>query len=319
MKTLKITGAAICLLLSAMFITSCSDDDSNGNANPTPSGETFLVAIDTAKINVMRTDGSNATTIVNKMQNSNSYISDLSISTDGSKIAYSNYQRTFNPESFTTELRVADRDGSNDHAVFTSSEPYMGISSIRFCSDNKIFFITETNNPSVRKMYTINPDGTGQEQIQGQYNLSDISDNRQYYLVEPTTSTSVQIIDRTGDGGAGGLYHSEPFTAGQDMRAGTFTNDGAKVVIPFKEGNEIKARVIDVATKTSTNKTLLSGLGSGWMFYHLEMAADGNTGVLTVSGQDYPKSKSYVFNLQTGNVATPFENNDENVSNVYIH
>lgn len=320
MKNFRLIGAATLLVFAVLFTISCSDDDSNPAANPTPSGELFLAAIDTAKIITMRADGTGARTIINKLENLNSYISDMSISHDGTKIAYTNYQRTFNPQSSTTELRVANSDGSGDHAVYTSSEPYMNILSIRFCSDNKIFFITETNNPSVRKMYTINPDGTGQEQIQGQWNLWDISDNRQLYLVEATSpSATVRIIDRSGDGGAGGPYHNEPFTAGQEFRSGTFTNDGTKVVIPFKEGNEIKARVIDVATKTSTNKTLVTGLGNGWLIHHLEMAADGKTGVVTLAGENYPKSKSYVFNLETGNVAQPFDNNDENVFNVYAH
>ena len=319
MKNLKLTGA-ICFLLCTFLLTSCSDDDSQPNNGGNPqTGEIALFAIDTAKVNSISVNGTNERTLINKMQNSSSYIGDMSISTDGTKFVYTNYQRTFNPESFTTELRIANVDGSNDAVVFTTADPYTSILSLRFCSDNKIFFITETNNPTVRKMYTINPDGTGQQQIQGQYDLADISNDRQYYLIVPFSSNNVQIIDKSGDNGAGGLYHNETFTSDQTTSAGTFTNNGKKVVIPFKEGNELKARIIDLAAKTSTTKTLVSGLGNNWMSFHLEMGGDSNRGVLTLAGQDYDKSKSYVFNLTTGDVSAPFENNDENIFDVYIY
>lgn len=319
MKTL-LFPTALCLLLFSLLLTSCSDDDSQPNDNGNPqSAELMLFSIDTAKVYKMDKLGANAIKVVDKMQNSSSYISDLSVSADGTQLAYSNNQRTFNPESFTTELRVTNADGTNDHAVYSSSEPYVGISAIRFCSDNKIFFVTEFNNPSSRKMYVVNPDGSGLQQIQGQYDLADVSDDRKYYLLAPSGSGNVQIIDKNGDGGAGGLYHNELFTASQTVGAGTFTNDGSKVVIPFQEGNEIKVRIIDVAAKTSTTKTLIGGLGMGWISFHLEMASDSNRGVLTVAGENYTKSKGYVINLATGEVQQPFENNDENVYSVYAN
>jgi hypothetical protein len=320
MKKLKLTGA-ICFLLSAFLIASCSDDDSQPNSNPAPqTGELALFAIDTAKVVVMSATGANATTIVNKMQNSNSYIGEMSVSPDGSKFAYSNYQRTFNPQTSTTEIRVANLDGTGDHVVFTSPESYLSISSIRFCSDNKIFFVTQTSSPFVRKMHTVNPDGTAHEESGGNYSMIDISNDRKYLLMEAQMpSNNVRIIDRSGDGGAGSVYHTEAFTAVQTAREGTFTSDGKLAVIPYKEGNDMKVRIIDVAAKTATNKTLITGLGSGWLSFHLEMAADSNRGVITLTGSDYIKSKTYVFNLATGEVAAPFENNDENIFDVYAH
>jgi hypothetical protein len=322
----SIFGVAICLMLSGFCMTSCSEDDpqtavTNQDIPPGTNPQTHepaLFAIDTARINKVTVTGT-ANTIINHMQNTSSFIGDISISTDGAKFAYSNYQRTFNPDTFTTELRVANADGSNDRAIFSSSEPYVNINAIRFCSDNKIFFIVETSNPTVRKMYTINPDGTGQQLITGQYDMADISNDREYYLINSFANNNIQIIDKDGDNGAGSLYHNEPFTTDQTTKAGSFTNDGSKVVIPFKEGNDIKARIIDMATKTATTKTLVTGLGTGWLSFHLEMGGDSNRGVITLTGSDFAKSKSYLFNLDTGQVDAPFENSNENIFDVYIY
>jgi hypothetical protein len=90
-------------------------------------------------------------------------------------------------------------------------------------------------------------------------------------------------------------------------------------VIPYEEGADLKVRVINMTTRTSSDITVITGLSGGWLSYHLAMAADSDRGILTVTGEGYAKSKSYLFNLSAGTVAAPFENNDENVLNVYIH
>lgn len=320
MKTLKLTGI-ICILFCGLFMASCSDDDSqpNNNTNP-PTGELTLFAIDTAKVNVMSRTGANETTIINKMVNSNSYFSDLSVSPDGTMIAYTNYQASGSPtNSHVREVRVANIDGTNDHMVYSEDNPMMSLGKVRFCSDNKIFFVVSTSFPDVtRSLKVVNVDGTGLQNISGQYDVTDVSDNRKYYLVASQASNSVTIIDKDGDGGAGGLYHNVSFTQAQEFRDGVISNDGSVAVIPFKEGNTIKARVVNMAAKTHEDMTLISGLGSGWTIYQLELAADNKHGVVTVTGQDYTKSKSYVFNIENQSVDTPFENNDENVYSVYI-
>ena len=323
MKTIK-SSVAIGLLLLAASFTSCSNDDTTTNNNNEP-GELALFVIDTARVNSISLTGTNATTIIDRMENLNSYISDLSISPDGTMIAYTNYQSVFSPDAaYKREVRVANVDGTNDHVVFTSNAPEVSLGAIRFGSDNKVFYVTQTYSPiNTRTMNLVNADGTGHQVITGGYNITDVSDDREYYLI-PTGAdngnpTRMDIIDRDADNGAGGLYHSEPFTTGQIARGGKFTNDGKLVVIPFTESGEMKARIINVATKTATTKTLVPGLGSGWLSFHLEMAADSNRGVITLTGEDYPKSKSYVFNLETGEVSAPFENSDENIFDVYIH
>ncbi|RZJ63589.1 MAG: hypothetical protein EOO45_20900 [Flavobacterium sp.] len=332
MKTIK-SSVAIGLLLLAAIFTSCSSDDTTTTNNNNEPGELALFVIDTARVNSISITGTNATTIIDRMENLNSYISDLSISPDGTMIAYTNYQSVFSPDAaYKREVRVANIDGTNDHIVFSSNASEVSIGAIRFGSDNKVFYVTQTYSPTnTRTMNLVNADGTGHEVITGSYNITDISDynitdisdDREYYLI-PTGAdngnpTRMDIIDRDADNGAGGLYHSEPFPTGQIARGGKFTNDGKLVVIPFTESGEMKARIIDVATKTATTKTLVPGLGSGWLSFHLEMAADSNRGVITLTGADYPKSKTYIFNLETGEVSAPFENSDENIFDVYIH
>lgn len=336
MKTFNYT-ASFLLLLFTLCITSCSNDDTPQpvTANPdepitdsipdtdTPAGEIKLFAIDTARIYTVSTTGFRGATIVNRMINLNSYINAVSVSHDGTRLAYVHTQREFSGQGDVTyllELRVAGTDGSNDTAIYTSAEPYANINALRFCADGKIFFSVETMMPDLtRKLYTINPDGSGREQVTGQTDMADVSDNRQYYLIMLPDNTTIQIIDKNGDNGAGSLYHNESFTAAQAIRGGVFTDNGKYAVIPFKEGNEVKVRIINISAKTSSTKTLVSGLGSGWLTFHLEMAANSNTGIITLNGSDYPKSKSYIFNLETGVVSNPFENSNENIFDVYIN
>jgi len=322
MKKFTISGLLFIFILS-LSVMSCSDDSDENvtpEPEPQPAGEAMLFAIDTARVKTVTLTGVTGTTIVDRMENLNSYISDMSISPDGTKIAYSNYQSVFTPSmAYTREVRVANIDGSGDHVIYTSSDSGVSIGAIRFCSDNKIFYVTQTSFPDLtRTLNVINADGTGNQVLQGQYDIVDVSDDRQYYLINDLATISISIIDVDGDNGAGGLYHNEGI-GGESLSEGTFTNDGSKAVIPYKDGNEIKVRIIDMATKTSTTKTLVSGLGSGWISYHLEMGADSNRGVVTLAGSDFPKSKSYVFNLTTGDVSAPFENNDENIFDVYIY
>lgn len=321
MKTLKITGAAFCMFLAAMLTASCSSDDNDENVNPGPTGETVLVAIDTAKINVMRIDGTSETTIINRMENLNSYFTDLSFSPDGTKIAYTNFQATgvVPNMTYTRELRVADIDGSNDHAVYTVYESGVSFGAVKFGNDNKIFFKTQTVFPSASTtLHLVNADGTGHEVVPGTFNMTDVSASRQYYIVPSMSSANVTIIDKNGDGGFGGTYHNENF-GGIDQYAignGVFTSDDKYAVIPYKDGNDIKVRIINMATKAAETKTIAQAASANWVNYHLSMGVD--KGVLTLRGADYAKSKSYVFNLTTGEVAQPFENNDDTVSNVYI-
>lgn len=326
MKTIKNTGAFL-FLFASLFLASCSGDDSNDNVNPDPEqpGELVLVAIDTAKVIVMTETGADQTVVLDRLQNSNSYFGGLSISPDGTKAAYSDYQMTgtWPDQVRTRQIRVMNADGSNDHVAYEAENTEVFFEAVTFCDDNKIFFLEATSFPDVsRTLKVVNADGTGLQTLSGQYNVASVSRDLNYYVLNASDSQDnpiVQIIDRNGDGGAGGMYHNESF-AGEDpysIGEGVFTKDGKLVVIPYKSGADVKARVIDMDSKTSTTVTLVSGLADSWFTYHLAMASDSNRGVVTVAGET--NSKSYVFNLDEGTVAAPFENNDDNVMQVYIY
>lgn len=62
-----------------------------------------------------------------------------------------------------------------------------------------------------------------------------------------------------------------------------------------------------MAGRSETDMTLITCLGSGWVSFQLEMAADNKHGVVSITGQDYAKSKSYVFNIENQTVEAPFE------------
>jgi len=320
MKTIT-TLFKVCFAVVLISLTSCSNDDAS---EPTPpvgpinTAELKLFAIDTAKVNRITMTGTNEQTILNKLVNSSSYIADFCLSPDGTKFIYVNHQMegTVPDLVFVREIRKANVDGSGDVKLYEISDQETHIGKIKYCSDGKIFFGTYTIFPNVTKnLHVMNADGTGLTDLNWGSDIMDASDDRAYYLV--SNDAGVQILDADADNGMPGLYHTEDMGASEDIDDGVFTNDGKYVVIPYKENNTIKARVIEMATKTSETITLITGLGNGWTSYHLEMASDGKRGVVTITGADYTKSKTYLFNAETGVVEAPFENNDENIFDVY--
>jgi len=325
MRPTQFLFALVCM--TAGIMASCSSEDSSNQEPVTPQGELLLVAIDTAKVITMTEAGTNPVVMLNRLTNTSSYFSSLSISPDAGKIVYDDYQTTsFSPDLISTrQIRVMNADGTGDHIAYESADTSVSFGAIRFCSNNKIFFVEETYWPDMsRKLHTVNADGSDLQTLQGQYNVADVTTDMNYFLLQPTAGSSslaVQIIDRSGDNGAGSLYHSEPFSGIDEygVGSGVFTADGKLAVIPYEEGTDLKVRIINMATRTSSDITVVTGLSGGWLSYHLAMAADSDRGILTVTGEGYAKSKSYLFNLSTNIVAAPFENNDENVLGVYIH
>lgn len=302
-----------------LSMVSCSEEDNSGPNEPINTAELKLFVIDTAKVNTVSVTGTNETTLLSKSVNSSSYIGDFCISPDGEKFIYVNHQLSgVVPDLVSVrEIRRANSDGSGDVLLYNETQNQTEIQRIRYCSDGKIIFNTITYQAGLIAVqsHLMNDDGTGLEDLTYGANFIDVTDDRGYYLVE--NEAGVQILDADADNGAPGLYHTESFSGAESINDGVFTNDGKTVVIPYQEGNMIKAKIINMATKTSTNMIIISGMNSGWTFYKLEMASDGKRGVLTISGENYLKSKTYIFDIKTGIVNAPFENNDDNVSHVY--
>ena len=313
----------VVILATTFILVSCSSED-NPLQNNLNLSDLKLFAIDTAKVNTLSMTGMNETTILNRFINSNSYISDFSISTYGEKFVYveNQYEGTFPNGVQTCKLKISKTDGTADTVLFTSPNAETQIQAVRFCDDGKIFFSLNTQFPNqMNVLHLINADGTGDTVISGGYDIVNVSNDRKYYLLSSFNSPTlnVTVIDKTLDGGAGGQYHNEGFTSDQDFKDGVFTNDGKLLVIPFKEGNDVKIRIVDMITKTATNQTIVSGFVGSWVYFKVSMASDSHRGVLTIDGDGYIKSKSYVFDINAETVNTPFQNNDENVSNVIAY
>ena len=320
MKTKNILKKVIIACFGlALFSCSSSDEEIilNNTSNPVNSGELRLFVIDTAKINSISASGTNETTLINRKVNLNSYIKQLSIGRNGEKIAYIDVQSN---GTITHSLRIINANGTSDLELLSSSDS--DFLSIKYCTDNKIHFAKKHRTTNAVKFGTINDDGSGLLEANAYHqSVVDITNDRNFILLNTNSfggTSKVQIIDMTLDGGAGGTYHTENFPgiADYDVYKGNFTQDGKYAVITYKEGSEMKIRIIDMATKTSTTKTIVTGITS-WTSADLELSSDSNRGVLTVMGGDYTsKTKSYLFKIND-NTITEFQNNDQYVLNVY--
>lgn len=299
---------------------SCSSDDGGGNHNNPPAGELRLFAADTAKVITVDENGANEAILFDKTVNQNSYINYLSVKPGGAKLAFVENQTegAFPNLVYKKELRVGKSDGTGDIVLFTNPNNETGYHYVRYCSDGKVAFIT--GDMSSKKLHVINDDGTGDVTMDFPYDVMDISDDRAFYVWLTGTSGNftVQILDADGDAGLPGSYHNEDFDTADDVGKASFTADGAYCVMPYREGGAIKARVVNMAEKTSETFTLVSGLNtSSWMTYRLNVGSDAKRAVLTLSGEDFPKSKSYVIDTEAQTVGAPFENNDDNIYDVY--
>lgn len=327
-------SAIILLVLTAITLISCTttatEETPVQTATQINSGPLKLVAIDTAKVITMTETGTTPVVVLNRKLNQNSYISDFSFSPDGTKFIYVEQQLSGTVPNLvkTVKLKIVNSDGSADTDLFSAQNALQGssISSIRYCSDGKIFFVykmlTPSGNASALSYNTINSDGGGL--VAAAYaagEIQDVSNSRRFYIqngVYPNLTNRTTIYDNTLDNSYG-VYLQENFSTAAQIGNGSFTNDGKYAVIPFKEGSDFKVKIIDMATKAVVTKTIVSGSTATYPAFTLNMASDGIRAVLTIQASNFPKSKTYVFNAISGVVNTPFENNDENVFDVFAY
>lgn len=331
---------------ATLILSSCTKDGVN-IAPVTPplitpvsggnSGPLQLYALDSARVIKMTQTGANPTIVLNKQVNNNSYIGDFSLSSDGTKCAYVEDQAGGIVPNFvkTVKLRTSKTDGTGDTELFSVLNANSGsyISAVRYCSDGKIFFVyieyTASGNAFVISYKTINADGTGLTTSQpfGGF-IDDITNDRRFSistLASPPTPGNptlyrVQILDKTMDNGAGGLYTGETLpVAITAVGRGSFTADGKFAIIPYREANDIKIKIFDMATKVATVKTVLTGLTTPNVDFDLQIASDGVRAVLTTGSLGLPKTRSYIFNAVSGVVSAPFDNVNNAVFSVYAY
>lgn len=311
----------ICFAVIVLSMVSCSSEDDN--AAPGPSGpintvELKLFVVDTAKINTISTTGANEVTIINHMVNGSSWIGNVSISPNGKKIVYTVRQRvgTIPNVLKTLDIRMANSDGTDDSKIYEVANDDYFIRALKYCSDGKIFFAVSADAIGFNdKLYLMNADGTALQELGFSKKVTDVSDDRSKYIVQ--TDTGIEIYSSSSDSAAPVLYHTEQIASLENRRNPTFTNDGKYVVLPYLQGSNLNARVIDIGAKTSVTVPLLSGLSGDWHGYSLDMASDSEIGVFTHVASADDKSKTYVFDIKTGVVNPPFENNDDVIQRVY--
>ncbi len=286
-------------------------------------GALNLFIVDTAKILSATQQGVNQTIIVNKTINSSSYIGNLSLENSGTKFVYSLYQQapfTGTVMGATTrELRIANANGSNDIVLHTINTASISYGAVRYGINNKVYFMKEAAFPSVSySICTVNTDGTGFQSASGLGNVKDISIDGNYYLSNSSNSntlTSINVIDKNGDNGAGSLYMSVNLSAlgNAVFGKGEFTVDNKKACVPYLDGTNLKILILDLATKTSSSKTVVTNFTAPYVYLLLHIASDSNRGVLTVSSNN---SKSYIIDINAGTLLNQFNNSNNDVSNV---
>lgn len=327
------------IVLFALATTSCSTSDpDNAPVLPPPitnvpvvgvnTGNLKLFVIDTAKVNTITMLGTNETMILNKKINLNSEIVDFSLNIDGTKFVYIERQGTLGQT-----IRTANINGANDALIYTAPPSTTSVSTqikyVKFGA-SKIYFATDTQTISgptssiITKMNTINFDGTGLISENAPFGGSDVTNDSKYIAqkasVVGSTNENILIIDRTGDLGAGTLYHlvAVPTTKTFFASKPVFSYDNKFAYYCYLENQNLKVEIINMTTKTSETKTIATGIPFTFFNLNISVASDNNRGVVTVEnyGTRTAPTKSYVFNL-SNSTSTSFNNNDAFIYDVH--
>lgn len=310
MKVLKNLLAVLLMLTIAM---SCDPNDPVIDPG-TPTSELKLYLIDTAKINSIKSDGTGEQILINRKFNTSSYISGLCFNNEGTRMIYVDEQNP-NFTGIKSTIRSANLDGSDDKEIYQVIDD-MQIDMIKVTDDNKIFAIQSNWQLSNIKNITMNLDGTGVQVVTGYRIYTDLTKNKKYGISRSGSGTNpnrISIIDLTGDAGAGSLYMNVDFP--DFPYEGSFSNDGKYAIIPFKDGANLKLRVVDMMAKTFTDKIIKSNYTASWAYLFARLSNDGKKLVYTIAG-DTPKSETIIINL-SDNTSSSFLNNDDNIFEVY--
>lgn len=322
---MKTTHIIWILCLSLMVATwSCSGDDApSKQPEQTNTGALKLFLIDTAKVNTITETGTSETTVINRMVNQNSYLGALSISPDGKKLVYSEYQASFvdGTPSYIRRIRVANADGSSDEVLSETSDPQMYYGVVKYGAGQRIYYMSYNAATNARQLHTVNQDGTNATSVQMGYRADDISGDGQFLITEtePTaTGFRARIIDLAGDNGAGSLVGNIDFQSNEKIGNGVITADGKNVVHAYISDGTLRLRVTALPSAKVKDVQLATGFGSQTLGLTVSMGSDSIRGVVTVSDFNSEEpSKTYVFKMITAAVTSSFSNNDDNIFDVY--
>lgn len=295
-----------------MVAFSCNSNDLMDDPNA-PTAELKLYLIDTAKIKSVKPDGTAEKILVNCQLDSSSSIATLCFNNEGSKIVYVDSQASIWPAS-KNSIRSVNSDGTADQQIYLVDG--LNIRMVKVTSDNKIFAVQSDWQYGNVKYLTMNLDGSALQVATGSNVYSDVTKDKKYGITYPGMGldpTKMRIIDLAGDNRGGSLYMQFGFPV--QPHKGSFSNDGKYAIIPFKDGTDLKLRMVDIAAKTFTDKIIRSNYSSTWAHLFARLSNDSKKLVYTIAG-DAPKSETVIVNL-ADNSTTSFFNNDDNIFEVY--
>lgn len=300
--------------LSTIVLFACKKDDETSPENPaTTSGSFSLFLIDTNRVRTVNNDGTNAKLISQVAQSASKsvYISDLSANPERTKFAYILRKGDF--PNYSTEVRVADYSGSNDKLVVALAQNDVFPGKIKFGTGGKIYYNYFAG--STTKFVVINEDGTGKTDKVA-YRFADLTADGKFLLriypgiIDPS-KTELQVLDLSGDGGAGSSKYNKTFALG--IQHGAIASDGSKAVVVYKENNILKIQIATIAANTIEEKTIDSGMDL-FRPSAISFTPDNKKLICTVNGG--PTSKTYIYDLTAG-TSTSFVNINKDVTNVY--
>lgn len=307
----------VAVFLLALAFTACKKDEDKTTVNSSASSKVF--ALDSNRIITQNTDGSNAVTITTVPQSSTKsvFINSLSANYPVSKIAY--IVRKGLSGSYSLEIHLADADGSNDKILKTIADNSAMPGIVKIGNNGLVYYTYTTSTLTNSQLYSIKEDGTAETKKSGTIqSITDISADGKYVTSTYSLGGKNWLVyfDITGDGGGGSPLYSES-SASDRCQDARLTADG-KYMIAKIYGNTITSivyRVIDLANKTATDKTIITNPDTKFYNYHLAIGSDNDKLLVVASGD---VSKSYIFSISQNKITSQFDNVNTGVYKAYI-
>ena len=313
MKKLLLMAASAALLFTACKKANVEPEQ------PAPNSDLKVYIVDTVRINRLNLDGTGSKTIVSQALGNyrSTYIADVSANSPVTKIAY--WLRRGNAGAYTSEIHLAAADGSNDKVLKSVTANDFIPEKIKLGNNGMIYFTYTSSGSFVTQFYAIKEDGTGEVKATPSSfaNISDISADGKLVASVYSSGGKTHLLcsDLSGDGGAGSPKYSDDSIAG--MLSARITTDNKKLIGVYTEGTALKCRVVDLATKATSDITITSTVPTGIYNFNLSLAPDNDKILLVASGGSI-SSTTYIYSISAGKLIQQFNNINTGVYLGYI-